>query len=204
MLYEWAFASDLSEIEFMIPIRIECECGQPYAFEIEPVNGRMPVPVACPTCGRDGTLAANEAIAATLAAAPPPPTPVPRQQAAAGPDGFLNLDFVSTFPHVIWVSSVGRDTKAPQGFRYKLLTMRKEPDMTIDIIFLRETVDGRKDVLSAKRGPLSTFGMLDGVVEQLGRDKQVTFERFDLSQVRSLDEFRTRALEAGWETWHPQ
>jgi len=44
----------------MIPVKIECECGQRYAFDIEPINGMMPGPVACPSCGTDGTAAANE------------------------------------------------------------------------------------------------------------------------------------------------
>lgn len=47
----------------MMPIKIECECGQHYAFDVDPVNGRMPAPVACPACGNDGTGAANERIA---------------------------------------------------------------------------------------------------------------------------------------------
>jgi hypothetical protein len=195
------FASYHSKIEFMIPIRIECECGQPYAFEIEPVNGRMPVPVACPTCGRDGTAAANAVIARSLAAPAPSAPAAPAQGEGSQPEGLVDLDFVSTFPQVFWVSSVGRDAKAPRGFRYKLLTMRREPEMDIDIIFLREMVDGKKEVLSAKRGPLSTFGMLNGTVEQLGKDKEMTFERFDFSNVRSFEEFRARALEAGWESY---
>jgi hypothetical protein len=74
----------------MIPVKIQCGCGQRYAFDVEPDNGTMPVPVACPACGADGTAAANECIALTLAAQPaptpvriasvppPPPTIVPR------------------------------------------------------------------------------------------------------------------------------
>lgn len=54
----------------MIPIKIQCSCGQRYAFDIEPVNGRMPAPVACPVCGADGTVAANEIIAQASAAKP--------------------------------------------------------------------------------------------------------------------------------------
>jgi hypothetical protein len=54
----------------MIPIKIQCSCGQRYSFEIEPVNGAMPSPVACPVCGADGTEAANGAITQALAAAP--------------------------------------------------------------------------------------------------------------------------------------
>jgi hypothetical protein len=59
----------------MVPIRIQCGCGQLYEFEIEPVDGRMPAPVACPTCGLDGTEAANACIAQTLAT--PQPTAAP-------------------------------------------------------------------------------------------------------------------------------
>jgi hypothetical protein len=56
----------------MIPVKIQCACGQRYAFDVEPVNGQMPSAVACPACGADGTAAANECIAQALAAAPPP------------------------------------------------------------------------------------------------------------------------------------
>jgi hypothetical protein len=55
----------------MIPIKIQCGCGQKYAFEIEPVGGRMPSAVACPVCGTDGTAAANAVIAQSLPAQPP-------------------------------------------------------------------------------------------------------------------------------------
>jgi hypothetical protein len=67
----------------MLPIKILCGCGQKYAFEIEPVNGRMPRPVNCPACGADGTAAANEIIAQSL---PPPSLPMAAvvRPAAAG------------------------------------------------------------------------------------------------------------------------
>src|SRR5947208_16810612 len=51
-------------------IKIQCGCGTKYAFEVEPVNNRMPAPVGCPNCGTDGTFAANEILARTF------PTPV--------------------------------------------------------------------------------------------------------------------------------
>lgn len=62
----------------MVEIKIECECGQHYAFEVEPVNNRMPAFISCPGCGADGTVAANQIIAQTNyppPAAPPPPPP---------------------------------------------------------------------------------------------------------------------------------
>jgi hypothetical protein len=49
-----------------IPIKIFCVCGQKYAFEVHPHAGRMPVPVACPICQRDGTEEANRIIAKAL------------------------------------------------------------------------------------------------------------------------------------------
>jgi hypothetical protein len=50
----------------MIPVKIFCVCGQKYAFEVQPVQGAMPVPVNCPVCQRDGTEQANQIIAKIL------------------------------------------------------------------------------------------------------------------------------------------
>lgn len=49
-----------------IPVKIHCACGQKYAFDVWPEQGRMPAPVACPACGRDGTAAADEIIGRVL------------------------------------------------------------------------------------------------------------------------------------------
>ena len=49
-----------------IPVKIYCGCGQKYSFEIQPVAGRVPFPIACPACGQDGTHRANQAIAQYL------------------------------------------------------------------------------------------------------------------------------------------
>jgi hypothetical protein len=56
----------------MIPIKIQCGCGQRYAFETEPVDGRLPTTVACPVCGTDGTEAANAAISQSVGFQPNP------------------------------------------------------------------------------------------------------------------------------------
>jgi hypothetical protein len=60
----------------MLAIKVQCVCGQRFAFDVEPVNGRMPQSVKCPSCGADGTLAANQSIAETLAGQAVPPAPV--------------------------------------------------------------------------------------------------------------------------------
>jgi hypothetical protein len=61
----------------MVAIKIICVCGQKYAFDVYPLNGRMPASVQCPVCGIDGTAVANEAIARALGAQPVPPAPEP-------------------------------------------------------------------------------------------------------------------------------
>jgi hypothetical protein len=64
-------------------LKVVCECGQKFKFDVEPVNGRMPFMVNCPVCNADGTAAANALIAEMIstappvAAAPPPIAPVP-------------------------------------------------------------------------------------------------------------------------------
>ena len=54
----------------MIAVKIECGCGQRYAFDVEPAGQVLAWPVYCPICGADGTNAANQAIANSLAPQP--------------------------------------------------------------------------------------------------------------------------------------
>jgi uncharacterized protein YxjI len=44
-------------------IKIQCDCGTKFKFDVEPVHGRMPMAVACPECARDRTSDANQFIA---------------------------------------------------------------------------------------------------------------------------------------------
>jgi uncharacterized protein YxjI len=67
-------------------IKVQCECGTKFKFDIEPVHGRMPMAVNCPECASDRTAEANQFLAqsaATLTAAVTHSTPVVRL--TAGP-----------------------------------------------------------------------------------------------------------------------
>lgn len=57
---------DPSQSTRVISVKIECGCGQRYAFDVEPLNGRTPGAVNCPKCGMDGTDAANQVIAESM------------------------------------------------------------------------------------------------------------------------------------------
>lgn len=59
-------------------IKVQCDCGQKFKFDVEPVNGRMPFTVNCPVCGADGTARAN----VLLQQMPPPPAPISSTYAA--------------------------------------------------------------------------------------------------------------------------
>ena len=50
-------------------IKIECDCGTRFKFDVEPIHGRMPAPVRCPACDSDRTDQANGLIQAQLAPA---------------------------------------------------------------------------------------------------------------------------------------
>jgi hypothetical protein len=68
-------------------IKLICSCGTKYAFEVAPLNGRMPGPVGCPACGADGTAQANQVIQQNLAAAPVAGILLPSSPAPATPPG---------------------------------------------------------------------------------------------------------------------
>jgi hypothetical protein len=51
-------------------IKIECACGQPFEFDVEPENGQMPCEIKCPACDADATPLANAYIAQALSAEP--------------------------------------------------------------------------------------------------------------------------------------
>jgi hypothetical protein len=51
-----------------VEVKIQCDCGTRYKFDVEPLHGRMPQKVSCPGCGVDGTPAANECLRQRLGA----------------------------------------------------------------------------------------------------------------------------------------
>ena len=113
----------------MVPIKIECECGQNYAFDVEPVNGRMPTRVACPTCGSDGTGVANDTIARHLGQAPGPiirmveaptrvPTPTPAAPATVAtppPPGLIPVETPVLTPSAPRISVTANTAPKPHA-----------------------------------------------------------------------------------------
>lgn len=72
-------------------IKVQCDCGQKFKFDVEPLHGRMPFTVNCPVCGLDGTARANVIMQQLLppqpitSSAPPPPSHIPAPSSAPAP-----------------------------------------------------------------------------------------------------------------------
>lgn len=105
----------------MIEIKVQCDCGQKYKFDVEPVNGRMPVTVACPICGADGTAKANAILQQTIvyqippppSSPPPPPPPLTPEQPRLRIGGSAGAPSPSTPPPISPLSTVPAPLSRP-------------------------------------------------------------------------------------------
>ena len=114
--------------------------------------------------------------------------------------GLPVVDFVDVYPHLIWVSTEGRDAEYPQGFRYKLVSVRREVSQAVEFVLIREVTGGTKVVAIHATGPASKFEeTTKGVLERLGAKLGISFERYDLRDVRSFEQFRAKVSAFGWE-----
>ena len=116
------------------------------------------------------------------------------------------IDFKEVFPHIYWVSSVGRDREFPTGFQYKVLSVRLASQDVVEFVLVRQLQDGSKTVEIHAKGPVSSFDATAGrMTDNLGKKLDVKFERHDLSNVRSSDELTKRASALGWgqAEWSP-
>jgi hypothetical protein len=83
-----------------------------------------------------------------------------------------------------------------------MFAVRREPEMSIDLLLLRETVDGAKREVFRMQAPIDKLGGVYPVIQEIEREKNVAFEEFDLAGIRTFDQFRARAIEIGWEEAH--
>jgi len=107
-------------------LKVVCQCGQKYKFDVEPINGQMPFAVNCPACNADGTTTANALLSSqlppTMVIVPPPPTiapaggklqmtrPTPAPAAAPPPLAPMNLN--SAPPPITGIRPVATDKKS--------------------------------------------------------------------------------------------
>jgi hypothetical protein len=113
--------------------------------------------------------------------------------------GFFQLDFVRTFPHLFWTSGWGHDQEFPNGFRYKVLSVREEPSGDFQIALIRELRDGTKEEMQRFSAPHDKFAASEDLIRMLEQDLAIKFDRVDLSAVRTFEEFQAKSRAIGWE-----
>jgi hypothetical protein len=79
-------------------LKVVCDCGQKYKFDVEPAGGRMPFAVNCPVCNADGTAAANALLVGRFSAAGPPAALVPPPPPAPPEAGGLGINLEAHAP----------------------------------------------------------------------------------------------------------
>lgn len=156
-------------------IKVQCDCGQKFKFDAEPVNGRMPWEVNCPVCGLSGTDKANWIIAhaapapisaplapiGSVGSAPPTAVPV----AAPIPSGEAPKPRLSiSRPHAVPASSappVAAQSAVPRPVpRHVAAPVEKEPPSSNALFF--------RGVLGAFAGALLGMGIWYGLIVVTG------------------------------------
>ena len=96
-------------------IKVLCQCGQKYKFDVEPNGGKMPFSVKCPICGVDGTGNADTVLAQTLQRSSVPvaagAAPMRLHQPTAGPvdaPGIPVAPPIPVMPRMVGVQSPGK------------------------------------------------------------------------------------------------
>lgn len=115
--------------------------------------------------------------------------------------GFVNLDFENTFPQVFWITGWKRDAEFPDGHRYKIFSLRYEPDGYFEVTLIHEARDGRKTELQRWSVPPDKFDASAEMIQILEQKFFVKFDRVDLSAVRTFEEFEARSRKIGWEVY---
>lgn len=86
-------------------LKVVCDCGQKYKFDVDPVEGQMPFMVNCPTCGVDGTPAANQLLAQHVALFPAAPAPAAEPAPAPATGLRINRPAPAAAPPPLFASS---------------------------------------------------------------------------------------------------
>jgi hypothetical protein len=120
-------------------------------------------------------------------------------------DAFVNFDFSRWFPHAFWVSEWKEDQSYPDGYRYKVLSVRDVVDDRAEVVVVLEERNGNKTEMARVAGPLTGVrGMATHFTDGLGRRFGLIFEEQDFSAIRDEDEFYVKAKECGWTLTDPE
>lgn len=118
--------------------------------------------------------------------------------AELGP-GAVNFDYERWFPHIFWISQWTSDDSYPDGYRYKLFSVRDESAGRVEVAVLLTERSG--DKLEMHRFSIpndqarSAAGeWAAGLAKKFGLD----FEEQDYSAIRTRDDFNAATQKYLW------
>jgi len=118
--------------------------------------------------------------------------------------GILSFDFRHVFPHKTWISNWSNDTQHPDGFQYKLMSARREPENVIAFLIVLQKRSDDKEVLHSSEIPSARFDRVAAIfLDGLAKEHGIDFEEQDFSACRDLITFDAAAFRFGWKSAEP-
>jgi hypothetical protein len=113
--------------------------------------------------------------------------------------GFVVFDFEDTLPYKFWVSTWGSDASFPDGYCYKLLSVRDVKQGLVQFVLLREEREDAKSeqmrhTIKAAKADEAAAHLIGG----LSRKFAISFQEQDFSKVRTFEEYQALAVSYGW------
>jgi hypothetical protein len=91
--------------------------------------------------------------------------------------------------------------ESTSAFRYKLLSVRPEPDGLIELVVVLEEASGAKSEMKRLDVSPSALDRTAAIfTDGLGEEYKIEFTQLDLTRVRTESEFERRVKAAGWHT----
>lgn len=109
------------------------------------------------------------------------------------------IDFETWFPHKCWLSSWANDEQHSRGFRYKMVSMRPEPQGLLQLIVVLEEASGSHTPMAQVHASVHGIDSRAASFTQgLGKAYDITFAESDLSAVRTESELIDHLKAFGW------
>lgn len=114
-------------------------------------------------------------------------------------EALTTLDFTKRFPFKYWISDWAKDDTYPEGFRYKLLSVRDESEHMIEFVVVLQQLNGDKKLMKQMSISTDAFERTANVfLEGLTGAYGLQFECLDFSTVRDAAKFGDLVCQAGW------
>jgi hypothetical protein len=113
--------------------------------------------------------------------------------------GVVNFDYERWFPHIFWISQWVTDNSFPEGYCYKILSVRDQTAKRVELVVLLNERNGDKSEMH--RFSITTEHARPAGQDwatMLAKKFALEFEEQDYTGVSTSDEFNTATQTYGW------